>query len=426
MYKIAIFTLGCKVNTYESNALMNEFEKQGFEIVGTNTLADVYIINTCSVTNSADSKSRKTINKAINLNKDAIICVMGCYTQTSNDVSNMEGVDIVLGNGNKSSAVSLIIEALENKKEKKTVNLIDIMQNFSYEEIDATAFEHTRAFLKIQDGCDNFCTYCIIPFARGPIKCRDKDNILNSLKNIVDKGYEEVVLTGIHTGKYNNNGYKLSDLIEEILIEIPSLKRIRLSSIEINEVDDKLIELMKNNDVLADHLHLPLQSGCDRILKLMNRKYDTEYFLNKIEKIRSIRKDISITTDVIVGFPTETEEDFLETLEFIKKVDFSELHVFPYSMRKNTVAATMKQVASIDKKNRVDILLKLSSELKNKYYSKFIGKEVSMIVETLTKDGFMTGHSSNYLKIQLPYDKSLLKKMINVEIKEVFEDLCIA
>lgn len=419
MPSIVFYTLGCKVNTYESNALMNLFSENGYEVKAEDEVADVYIINTCSVTNSADAKSRKMINRAIKQNPNAVICVMGCYSQTNKGALVIEGVDIILGNGNKSQSLDLINEALKNKTNKQ-VNILDIRNTLEYEPLEATTFDHTRAFVKIQDGCNNFCTYCIIPYARGPVRSKDKDKVIEEVSRIVESGYEEVVFAGIHTGKYSSgDNYKLSDLIEDVLIQVPNLKRLRLSSIEINEIDDKLLNLMKDNRVLANHLHLPLQSGCDKILTLMNRKYDKEFFLNKIKEIRKVRSDISITTDVIVGFPYETDEDFMETYEFIKQVNFAELHVFPYSQRSGTKASEMPQINGNIKKTRVKQLLDLSSKLNEEYNKQFIGTNQDMIVEMKVNDEYMVGHTSNYLKVFLPDNEDFYKKDIQVTIKSI-------
>ncbi len=425
MNKIAFFTLGCKVNTYESNALMNLFTAEGFEIVDETQIADVYIINTCSVTNSADSKSRKMINRAIKLNPEAVICVMGCYTQTNPESLKIEGIDLILGNGNKSRAVELVKEKLNNRDSKK-VEILDILSTIDYEKLEATSFDHTRAFVKIEDGCDNFCSYCIIPFARGPVRSKQKDEVLAELSKIADMGYKEVVLAGIHTGRYTSGkNYKLSDLLKDIIMFIPKLERIRLSSIEINEIDDDILELMSKSKIIADHLHLPLQSGNDTILELMNRRYDTEFFLNKVNQIRNIRPNISITTDVIVGFPYETDELFNQTKEFIEKINFSELHVFPYSMRKNTLAANMPQVDGNVKKERVKILLELSDKLKNNYYNRFINEKMDIIIEAKYNEKCIVGHASNYMKIIVFGDSSLIGKLVNVEILTINGDIAV-
>lgn len=420
MATVAFITLGCKVNIYESNALMNKFEEAGYIVVDEDLKADVYVINTCSVTNTADQKSRKMIHKARKLNPEAIVCVMGCFPQTHRKDAEAMDIDVLLGNGNKEDAVMLVTNAL--KTHGKINQILDIKDIDVFDGLTATRFDHTRAFVKIEDGCNNFCTYCIIPYARGPIRSKDHLKVINELQKIVDMGYLEVVFAGIHTGKYNSCGLSLSDLIEEVLCKVPGLKRLRLSSIEINEIDDKLLSLMRENKVIASHMHLPLQSGSDKILKLMNRRYDKAYFIDKIKKIREVNPLISITTDVIVGFPYEGEEEFRECVDFIKEVNFSELHVFPYSMRSNTPAARMPQVDGNVKKERAHILLELSKELNFEYNKKFIGSIQEVIVEQKIDDMYMVGHSSNYLKIYLPLDEKHIKKMVNVQVISVEND----
>lgn len=418
MKTVAFYTLGCKVNIYESNALMNDFKKNGYEIVSNDIPADVYIINTCSVTNMADSKSKKMIRHAKKLNPNAIICVMGCFAQTNPDAKKMEEIDILLGNGNKSKAVGLVNEALEKKNHNRTVDILNIRQTFDYENLEAVEFDHTRAFVKIEDGCSNFCSYCIIPYARGPVRCKNKDLVITELKKIAAMGYKEVVLAGIHTGHYTcGPDYKLSNLLKDIIKNVPELERIRLSSIEINEIDDDIIDLMSSTNIIADHMHLPLQSGSDKILKLMNRRYDKAFFKEKIEKIRSVRPDISITTDVMVGFPYEEDEDFMECVDFIKEINFSELHVFPYSMRKGTKAYDMPQVKDSIKKERTHILLGLSKELKKSYYERFVGKTAQVLVETLKDEKNMIGHTSNYLHVIMPLDSSKIGKDVEVTLE---------
>ena len=280
--KIGFITLGCKVNIYESNALKEELTSRGHVIVDDLLEADCYIINTCSVTNMADAKSRKMIHKCVKMNPNAIVCAIGCYVQTNDEAKSIDGVDIILGNGNKSKLVDLIEEMAKSPKREKKIDIIDILNMSDYDPLSVTTYDHTRAFVKIEDGCENFCTYCIIPYARGPIRCKNKNDVIAELKNITNKGYKEVVLAGIHTGKYNDNGLKLSGLIKAILEEVPLLQRLRLSSIEINEIDDDFIELMRTNKVLANHLHLPLQSGSDLVLEKMERRYDKAFFINKI------------------------------------------------------------------------------------------------------------------------------------------------
>lgn len=417
--KVGFITLGCKVNIYESNALKNELSANGFIVEEAKEDDDVYIINTCSVTNMADAKSRKMIRKAIKMNPNAIICVMGCFSQTNPDAKEIDGVDIIVGNGNKKEVVSAIINKLNDKKTPKYINILDILEANEYEPLDVTTYDHTRAFVKIEDGCENFCTYCIIPYARGPVRCKKADDVIKELIRITKEGYKEVVLAGIHTGRYLDDNTNLSGLIKRILIEVPELERLRLSSIEINEVDDEFIELMKNNKILANHLHLPLQSGSDVVLSKMERKYDSKFFKEKIDKIRTARPDISITTDVIVGFPYESNEEYIKSKNFITEIGFSKLHVFPYSMRKGTKAVEMPQVKDSIKKERALDLIEYSKELENNYALKFLDKNLDVIVEQAFGDDQMIGHSSNFLQIILPLNEKLFGKRIDVKVVKI-------
>lgn len=395
--KVAFYTLGCKVNLYESEVMMNKFIQKGYELVDFKDDSDIYIINTCTVTNNADLKSRKAINSVKKNRPNSILVVCGCYPQVY-DIDNTN-IDIIIGNTNKSNIVDLVEEHIKTNKEIYKVE--DIM-NKDFEPMELSKFNtRTRAFVKIQDGCNNYCSYCIIPYARGNIKSKDMDDVIKEVMNLVNNKYIEVVLTGIHTGHYGKEKgtYDLSDLLNN-LSKIKGLRRIRLSSIEITEIDDKFLDCLKNIDIIADHLHIPLQSGSNQILKNMNRKYDKEYFINKINKIRKIRPDISITTDVIVGFPDETEELFKEAVDTIKNINFSKLHVFPYSKRSGTKAALMKnQINGLTKKRRVRELLSLSKELEISYMNKFINKTLIMIGEEI-KDNYMIGHTSNYLLVK--------------------------
>lgn len=415
--KFYIYTLGCKVNSYESRIMTEDLINAGYvEEKDNNIPADIYIINTCSVTNTADSKSLKLIRQAIKKNKDAIIVVCGCLAQVKPETVNIEGVDIVIGNKNKSKVSEYINEYVKNKNKK--TDIYDI-SNVEFETMKLNNFDKTRAFIKIQDGCNNFCAYCIIPYTRGSVRSKPREDILNEIDHLTLNGHKEIVLTGIHTGNYGSefDNYDFADLLNEI-VKIKKLSRIRISSIEITELNDRVLEIIKNNNVLVDHLHIPLQSGSDEILKLMNRKYDTKYFIEKINKIRKIRPNISITTDVIVGFPNETDKNFNETIETIKKVDFSKLHVFPYSKREGTKAATMEgQIKEEVKKQRVMELLKLSKELENKYMNKFIGKTLTFIPEVY-KDGYLIGHTGNYLLIKLKGCEELLHKEVSVKLME--------
>lgn len=409
--KVGIYTLGCKVNTYESEFIISLFKNRGYQIEDFNKECDIYIINTCTVTNQSDRKDRKIINSV--KNKDACIVVCGCFVESAKNY-NYEGVDVVIGNYNKSQIVDLVEEHLKTKKQ--IIKKENIMQ-VPFENMEITNSEtRTRAFVKIQDGCENYCSYCIIPFVRGKCRSKDKDTVIREITNLVNNNYKEIVLTGIHTGNYGVDlGLSFSTLLEEILT-IPNLKRLRISSIEITELDDKILNLLQNN-ILCNHLHIPLQSGSNKILKLMNRKYTKEEFKKYIEKIRKIRPNISITTDVIVGFPNETEEDFQESLEFIKDINFSKVHVFPYSKRDGTKAARMNgHINGTIKKERTKKLLELSNHLEEAYYQNTIDKKEKVLIEKIEK-GYAYGHTSNYLYLKLKgnYQKN---NIYEITIKE--------
>jgi len=415
--KYHIINLGCKVNAYESKVMSDLLTNSGY-FKGSIDDADIYIINTCFVTNVAEKKSFQMIRKAIK-NNPKIVIVCGCLPQIKyKEVENIDGVNIILGNKDKSK----IVEYINNYKDK--ITKIYNLENTEFEDMQLNNFDKTRAFVKIQDGCNNFCSYCIIPYTRGNVRSKSKENVLNEIKSLVNNNHKEIVLTGIHTGNYSDGDYDFASLLNDI-VKIKGLERLRISSIEITEINDNVIDVMKNNKILVDHMHIPLQSGSDSILKLMNRKYDINYFINKINKLRSIRPDISITTDVIVGFPNETDELFNETVENIKKIKFSKLHVFPYSNREGTKASVMdNQVDETTKKNRVHTLLELSKDLELEYMNKFVGSKLTVIPETI-KDGFLYGHTGNYLSIKFKGDKSLLNQTINVKIEKIEYPYCI-
>ena len=418
--KVGIYSLGCKVNLYESEFIESVLRKKEYEIVPFNEKADIYIINTCSVTNESDRKSRKIIREAKRLNPNAIVIAMGCYTQIFGKEDT--DADIVIGNKDKSKIVELIEEYIEKKERIK--NIYDISHNTLFENMEIDHFEnHSRAFVKIQDGCNAFCSYCIIPYTRGNIRSKKEEDVINEVTKLVNNGYKEIVLTGIHTGRY---GIDLDNTNLEILlrklVNIPNIYRIRLSSIEINEVTDGILDLMKENKVIASHLHIPLQSGSDKILKLMNRKYNLNEFINRIEEIRRVREDLSITTDLIVGFPGETEEDFKETINTIKKIKFTKIHTFPYSKREGTPAAKMKdQIDGNIKKKRVREVLKLSKQLENDFYKQFINKTIDGVVEK-HQNGNIVIHSSNFIPVIIK-DRNLENgKILKVKILSVDED----
>lgn len=418
--KFLINTLGCKVNTYESNVIRDIFLNEGYE--ESNSNVDIAVINTCTVTNTSDSKSLKVIKHTIKNNPNAIVIVCGCFSQINPDrLKDMEGVSIVLGNYNKSKIMDYINQY---KKDKKQIIDVRELNDEKFECMKLNNFNKTRAFVKIEDGCENFCSYCIIPYSRGKVRSKLMEEVLDEVNTLVNNGHREIVLTGIHTGHYGADikEYDFSDLLNEIC-KIKGLERLRISSIEITELDDKFLETLKNNKIIVDHMHIPLQSGCDKTLKEMNRKYDVAYFKDKIKKIRSIRPNISITTDVIVGFPNETEDDFNTTVNTIKEIKFTKLHVFPFSVRKGTVAETMEnQIDEKTKKERVHILMDISKELELDYMNKFVGCEVEFIPE-VSKDGYIIGHTGNYLQIKSKI-KSNGHETIKTTIKSIEYPYC--
>ena len=395
--KVGIYTLGCKVNSYESEYVANLFKNKNYEIVPFSEYADIYIINTCTVTNNSDGKSRKIIREAIRKNNHACIVAMGCFIESSKD-KLIDGINVIIGNKDKSKVVELVEEYLSTHKDIN--HIIPLDQEF--EDMEISSFgSKTRAFVKIQDGCENYCTYCIIPYVRGKCRSKSLDTVIKEITALVNNGYKEIVLTGIHTGSYGvDNGVSFAKLLDEI-IKIPNLYRLRISSIEVTELNSKVLDVIKNSKIICNHLHIPLQAGSNKILKLMNRKYDLNFFMNKISEIRSIRPDISITTDIIVGFPGETEELFEETINNSKKIGFSKIHVFPYSERRNTPAEKFPDKVDVSvRKDRSRRLVKLSEELEKEYMEKFIGKNLEVLIEK-SVDGYSIGHTSNYLQVKV-------------------------
>ena len=395
--KFYIETFGCKVNTYESNYIKESLLKSGFLFVDGINNANIIIINTCTVTNTADSKCKKFVRRVRRENPDSILAVVGCSVQNNFAEYEKMNIDILLGNIEKSKLKDIILEYLE-KKVKYYYH--ESNRDLVFEDMEINDFDHTRAFIKIQDGCDNFCSYCIIPFVRGKVRCKDFYEILEEAKTLALNGHQEIVLTGIHTGHYENNGHDLSDLIKALAL-IPEIKRIRLSSIEITELNEKFMETLKTTPKLCDHLHIPLQSGTDKILQKMNRKYDLAYFTKQIALLRKIRPNIALSTDIIVGHPYETDEDFAQTLAYAKECQFAKIHVFPYSKRENTTASKMpEQVKEEVKKERVKKLMALSKELEEEYYHKFKGQKMDVLIET-NENGYSIGRTSNYLLVKI-------------------------
>ena len=407
MKTFSVYNLGCKVNAYELSAISSLLIKEGFKEDNENP--DVVIINTCSVTATADQKSRQHIRKMQKLYPNAIIAVMGCYAQGNYKFIEEEiKPTIILGTSHRKDVVELIKQALNDHQYKTLIE--ENTRQFEYEELGITSYsENVRAFLKIQDGCNNFCTYCIVPFRRGKMRSRNKENVIKEAKYLVEQGYQEIVLSGIHVGGYGQDlkDCSFSDLVEE-LSNIPNLKSLRISSIEESEIDDKLIRLIQTRDNLAKHLHIPLQAGSNHVLKMMNRKYTREQFMSRIQEIKKLVPNVIISGDVIVGFPQESEEDFMETYNLCKEC-FDMLHVFPYSQRPGTYAARMEgQISPEVKKDRSKRLLELSNELYHAYASKFIGQDVTVLIEKYDeKQQTYFGHTSNYLEVKIPLESKV-------------------
>ncbi len=411
--KACVLTLGCKVNAYESEYIKEQFIKKNYEIVNINEHPDVIVINTCTVTNQSDAKSRKIIRQAKRENPNAVLAVCGCAAEHHKENLIDLNIDILIGNHNKSIIVDLIEDYKKNKQKKI---IFDDIMTIPFENMEIDKFlNRTRGFVKIQDGCNNYCSYCIIPYMRGNCRSKDINEAYEEIKKLTENGYKEIVLTGIHTGHYGEDkDYDLTDLIKKIT-PLPNLVRIRISSIEITELTDKFMLELKNNKKLCSHMHVPIQSGSEKILKLMNRKYNKEEFINIINKLRLTRPDISITTDLIVGFPDETDENLKETIETINKIGFTKIHVFPYSTRSNTKAASMKnQIPENIKKERVKEMLKISETLEAKYYNKFLNKEVEILIENNNE-----GLTDNYIKVNLNenYHNGEIKKAIITKIE---------
>jgi threonylcarbamoyladenosine tRNA methylthiotransferase MtaB len=407
--KFKIVTLGCKVNTYESNVMRDL-------LINNNYIededADIFIINTCTVTNTSDNKSLKEIRRVRREYPNSIIIVCGCMTQVRSDIDAIDA-DIIIGNRNKTKIIELLDRY--NKEKKKIIAIEDIMVQ-PFEKMQLNNFNRTRAFVKIEDGCENFCSYCIIPYARGKVRSKQPSDVIEEVNTLVSNGHKEIVLTGIHTGHYGADleDYTFAKLLSE-LVKIDGLERIRISSIEMNELNEEVLDVIKNNPKIVSHLHIPIQSGSDEILKLMNRKYLKKEFMDKIDEIRAIRPDINITTDIIVGFPGETEELFEETLDTVSKIRFSKIHVFPFSLRKGTKAEELpNHIDDVTKKRRVKKLMEVSNDLEIEYMDKYIGKDIIFIPEVY-RDGYLIGHTGNYLLIKYKGNEDLLHQDVTVK-----------
>ena len=419
---VAFHTLGCKVNHYETEAIWQLFKAENYERVEYENKADVYVINTCTVTNTGDKKSRQIIRRAIRKNPDAVICVTGCYAQTSPaEILAIPGVDIVVGTQDRSKMIPYIEQF---KKEREPINGVgNIMKSRVYEELDVPAFtDRTRASLKIQEGCNNFCTFCIIPWARGLMRSRNPEEVIRQAQQLVDAGYKEIVLTGIHTGGYGEDmkDYNLAMLLRDLEEKVEGLKRIRISSIEASQISDEVIEVLKTSTKVVRHLHIPIQSGSDTVLKRMRRKYTMDFFGERLRKLHEALPGLAVTSDVIVGFPGETEEEFMETYNFIKAHQFSELHVFPYSKRTGTPAARMEDQVDEEVKNeRVHRLIALSDQLAKEYASTFEGEVLEIIPEERFSEedqDLFVGYTDNYLKVVFSGSEDMIGELVKVKI----------
>jgi threonylcarbamoyladenosine tRNA methylthiotransferase MtaB len=420
MSTVAFHTLGCKVNAYDTEAIWNLFRQRGYTQVDFNDIADVYVINTCTVTDTGDKKSRQMIRRAIRRHPEATVVVTGCYAQMAPDeILSIPGVDLVIGTQNREQIVDLTEKVMEEKKPIKFVSSVRRQREF--EELDVPFFQdRTRASLKIQEGCNNFCTFCIIPYSRGFIRSRKPENVIRQAEKLVQAGYYEIVLTGIHTGGYGDDfeDYGLADLLVD-LEKVEGLERIRISSIEASEIDNKMIEVLTRSKKVCHHLHIPLQSGSNQILDRMNRKYTVEEFAKKLEDLRVALPELAITSDVIVGFPGETEELFMETYHFVKDQQFADLHVFPYSKRKGTPAAKYRdQVPEEIKHERVNRLIQLANRLQKEYAEHFQGRSLEVIPEEINEEGLLVGYSDNYIKIAFQGHPDLIGQICQVRLSE--------
>lgn len=421
MTTVAFHTLGCKVNHYETEGIWNMFKNEGYNRTDFDRMADVYVINTCTVTNTGDKKSRQVIRRAVRKNPDAVICVTGCYAQTSpGEIMEIPGVDVVVGTQNRKKMIPLIEEHQETRLPVNGVT--NIMKNRVFEEMDVPAFtDRTRASLKIQEGCNNFCTFCIIPWSRGLLRSRQPEHVLEQAQKLVDAGYKEIVLTGIHTAGYGEDltDYNFAKLLRDLETEVHGLKRIRISSIEASQVTDEVIDVLDKSEKIVRHLHVPLQAGSDTVLGRMRRKYSTAYYKEKIDKIKLALPHLAITSDIIVGFPGESEEEFLETYRFIQNIQYAELHVFPFSRRTGTPAAQMdNQVPKEVKERRVSEMIELSNQLAKEYASPFEGEVLEVIPEEESEEnpGHLLGYSDNYLKVSFQGDASLIGSIVRVKV----------
>ena len=424
--KVAFCSLGCKVNQYETNAMAQKFIEHGYEVVEFDEYADVYIVNTCTVTNVADRKSRQMLRRAKEINKDATLVAFGCYAQVAKDeLKKIPEIDLIIGNNEKNDIIQIVENHIAQKGAEDLVS--DVMYKLDYVELGTTTYtEKTRAVIKVQDGCDRFCSYCLIPYARGHIRSRKIENVIEEIKKVVEEGINEVVITGIHIASYGRDfkgeNIGLIDLLEEIN-KIQGLHRIRLGSIEPTIITDEFVERLSKLDKICDHFHLSLQSGCTETLKRMNIRYTTEEFRAVTKRLRSKFPNAALTTDIIVGFPGETDEEFNTTYEFLKEIAFYKMHIFKYSQRKGTKAAVMpNQVDGKIKEERSKKLIELSNKNEYNYNKKYVGKQVEVLFEEREGE-YLKGHTTNYIVVKHKTDKDdLINKIAKVTVSEAKQD----
>jgi threonylcarbamoyladenosine tRNA methylthiotransferase MtaB len=424
MNTVAFMTLGCKVNQYETEAITELFLSKAYKVLDYDELADIYIINTCTVTNLGDKKSRQAIRKAKRQNPDAIIVVVGCYAQTApEEIAKIDGVSLIIGTKDRNKIVELVEEY---RLEQGTVNKVeDIMKVHDFEEFGLKDMHgRTRAYLKIQDGCNQFCSYCIIPYARGPIRSRLPEDVIAEVKKLVDNGFKEVVLAGIHVASYGKDLENI-DLLEitKRVHQVEGLERIRFSSVEPNVLTEEFLSGINNLPKVCDHMHLSLQSGCDETLKAMNRKYTTKQYYDAVQRLRKYMPNAAITTDVIVGFPGETDEDFNKTCEFVKTIGFSKIHVFPYSPKKGTVSAKrLDQVDAQIKDNRSKIMIELEQKMGIDFLINNKNKVIEVLFEQEVQKGIYEGYTTNYIKVFVGSEEPLKNQIKPVRISEIKND----
>lgn len=423
---VAFYTLGCKVNQYETNAMQQQFIKNDYKIVENNQKADIYVINTCTVTNMAERKSRQMLRRVKEINPEAILVVCGCYAQVAEEeLKKIPEIDIILGTNEKNNIVEIVEKYIENNIKEASVS--DVSKQCEFLDFgDVTYTEKNRAVIKVQDGCNMFCSYCIIPYARGRIRSRKIENVVSEITKIAEQGIKEVVITGIHVASYGKDfdnelakKIRLIDLLEEIN-KIDGIERIRLGSLEPTIIDDEFAQRLSKLEKICDHFHLSLQSGCDETLKRMNRKYTTKRYKEATDILRKYYPNVSFTTDVIVGFPGETEQEFNKTYQFLKDVDFYKMHIFKYSPRNGTVAAKMpNQIDGNIKEKRSNQLIELSDENENKHNEKYIGKTIDVLFEEY-EDGYFKGHTTNYIVVKVPGEKEqdYIDKIKQIQIIE--------